>query len=260
MPVEQTPTRRGLPWPPPGEEFLARPGRAVGWASLLLALVALGALLIPAGPLALDSRWSELMQDIETSFLTHVALVFNALGHGVWRALTIAGIGIVLLVARRWAALIAFAFTEALTPLLVNLIKLAVGRERPPGQMLERTWLVLPFRPRRLRRRDRCRARAPLQRARPATALVARRGRRGDRLDGLEPHLPAGALALRRGRRRNPRRRGNAPLFRGRPDRPRPGIPPPDGPWLSSVRPAGALNQPRRAGRAMSARASSIES
>ena len=99
--------------------------------------MALVALLIPAGPLALDSRWSELMQDIETSFLTHVALVFNALGHGVWRALTIAGIGIVLLVARRSAALIAFALTEALTPLLVNLIKLAVGRERPPGQMLE---------------------------------------------------------------------------------------------------------------------------
>ena len=99
--------------------------------------MALGALLIPAGPLALDSRWSELMHDIETSFLTHVALVFNALGHGVWRALTIAGIGIVLLIARRWAALIAFALTEALTPLLVNLIKLAIGRERPPEQMLE---------------------------------------------------------------------------------------------------------------------------
>ena len=121
----------------PGEEFFARPRRAVGWASLLLALVALRAVLIPAGPLARDTRWSELMQDIESSFLTHVALVFNALGHGVWRALTIAGIGIVLLVARRWAALIAFALTEALTPLLVNLLKLAVGRERPAGQLLE---------------------------------------------------------------------------------------------------------------------------
>ena len=133
MPVERNSGR----WPPPDEEFLARPGWAVGWASLLLALVALEALLIPAGPLALDSRWSELMEDIESSFLTHGALVFNALGHGVWRALTIAGIGIALLVARRWAALIAFALTEALTPLLVNVIKLTVGRERPPGQMLE---------------------------------------------------------------------------------------------------------------------------
>ena len=168
MPVEQTPTRRGPAWPPPDEEFLARPGRAVGCAIVLLALVVLGALLIPAGPLALDSRWSELMQDIETSFLTHVALVFNALGHGVWRALTIAGIGIVLLVARRWAALIAFALTEALTPLLVNLIKVVVDRERPPAADARGTWLVLPFRPRRLRRRDRCRARAPLQQARPS--------------------------------------------------------------------------------------------
>lgn len=137
MPVEQAPPGWELRWPPPGEEFLARPGRAVGWASVLLVLVALGALLIPAGPLALDSRWSELMEDIESSLLTHVALVFNALGHGVWRALTIAGIGVVLLIARRWAALIAFAFAEALTPLLVNLIKLAVHRERPPGQMLD---------------------------------------------------------------------------------------------------------------------------
>lgn len=137
MPVEQTPTRRGLPWPPASEEFLAHPRRVLGFASALLALVLLGAFLVPAGPLTLDSRWSELMQDSETPFLTHLALISNALGHGVWRALTIAGIGIVLLVARRWAALIAFALTEALTPLLVNLIKLAVDRERPPGKMLE---------------------------------------------------------------------------------------------------------------------------
>ena len=124
-------------WPPRPEVFLARPGRVVGWSIVLLSVVGLGALLIPAGPLALDSRWSELMQDIETRFLTHVALVFNALGHGVWRALTIGGIGVVLLVGRRWAALTAFALAEALTPLLVNLIKLAVDRERPPGRMIE---------------------------------------------------------------------------------------------------------------------------
>ena len=119
------------------EEFLARPGRAVGWGAALLALVLLGALLIPAGPLTIDSRWAELMQDLQTTFLTHVALVFNALGHGVWRALTLAGIGLALLLARRWAALAAFAAAEALTPLSSNLIKLAVGRERPPGHVLE---------------------------------------------------------------------------------------------------------------------------
>ena len=119
------------------EEFLARPRVAVGCGGALLALVLGLALLIPAGPLRIDSHWAELMQDIETPFLTHVALVFNSLGHGVWRALTLAGIGLALLLARRWAALAVFALTEALTPLLVNLIKAAVGRERPPGHMLE---------------------------------------------------------------------------------------------------------------------------
>ncbi len=119
------------------EEFLARPSRAVGWGGALLALVLALALSIPAGPLTIDSRWAELMQDIETPFLTHLALVFNALGHGLLRAFTLAGIGLALLLARRWAALAAFAVAEALTPLLSNLIKLAVGRERPPGHMLE---------------------------------------------------------------------------------------------------------------------------
>ena len=119
------------------EGFFTHPGRAVVWASGLLGLVALVAILIPAGPLTLDSRWSELMQDIQTPFLKHVALVFNALGRGLWRALTLAAIGLVLLLARRWIALIAFAVTESLTPLLGDLLKAVVGRERPPGHMLE---------------------------------------------------------------------------------------------------------------------------
>ena len=119
------------------EEFLAGPRRAVVCGAALLALVALLAVVVPAGPLRLDSRWSELMRDIETPALTHLALVFNALGHGVWRALTLAGIGLLLLVARRWAALLAFALAEALTPLLVNVAKHLVGRERPPGHMIE---------------------------------------------------------------------------------------------------------------------------
>ena len=42
-----------------------------------------------------------------------------------------------LLIPRRRAALLAFILAEALTPLLVNLIKLLVGRERPPGAMIE---------------------------------------------------------------------------------------------------------------------------
>jgi len=119
------------------EEFFTHPGRAVVWASALLGLVVLIALLIPAGPLALDSRWSELMQEIETPFLKHVALVFNALGHGLWRALTLGAIGLVLLLARRWIALIAFTVSECLTPLLGDLLKGLVGRQRPPDHILE---------------------------------------------------------------------------------------------------------------------------
>ncbi len=119
------------------EEFLVNPLRAVSWASLLLALVVVGAFFIPEGPLGFDSRWSELMRDIETPFLTHLALVFNALGRGLWRALTLAAIGLSLLVGRRWLAVSAFALAEALTPLLGNVLKAIVDRARPPGQMLE---------------------------------------------------------------------------------------------------------------------------
>ena len=119
------------------EEFLARPRLAVGIGGALLALVLALALVIPAGPLAIDTKWAELMHDLEAPFLTHIALGFNALGHGVWRTLTLVAIGLALLLDRRWTALVTFAGAEALTPLLVNLIKAGVGRERPPGQLIE---------------------------------------------------------------------------------------------------------------------------
>jgi membrane-associated phospholipid phosphatase len=119
-----------------GEAFLVHPGRALVGAGVLLLLVVLLALVIPEGPLGVDSSWSELMADIHSPILKHAALVFNALGHGLWRALTVAAVGVVLLLARRWAAVIAFAVAEALTPLLGSLIKTLVDRARPPGQML----------------------------------------------------------------------------------------------------------------------------
>ncbi len=125
------------PWADSGEQFLVHPRRAVGWAGILLALVLIGALLVPTGPLAVDSRWAELMRDIEAPFLTHVALVFNALGRGLWRVLTLAILGLALLYARRWPALIAFALAEALTPVASNAIKAVVDRPRPPGRLLE---------------------------------------------------------------------------------------------------------------------------
>jgi len=120
-----------------GEETFAHPRVTVRYASALIGLVLLLAILLPDGPLGIDERWSELMRDAETSLLTHVALVFNAVGHGILRALTTAGVGLVLLIRHRRAALLAFVIAEALTPLLVNVIKLLVGRERPPGAMIE---------------------------------------------------------------------------------------------------------------------------
>jgi undecaprenyl-diphosphatase len=94
------------------------------------------ALVVPAEPLAVDRGWSEAMQDSQTSALERLALIFNALGHGLWRALSLAAIGVVLLVAHRWLALLAFAVVESLTPLLSNVLKQAVDRPRPSGGLV----------------------------------------------------------------------------------------------------------------------------
>jgi undecaprenyl-diphosphatase len=111
---------------------------------LLLALVAVLALVVPAGPLTLDRRWSELMHDIQTPALKHIALILNALGRGFWRGLTLAAIALLLLLRRRFAALIAFVAAEALTPLLSTLIKTLVDRSRPPGAMITPTSSSFP--------------------------------------------------------------------------------------------------------------------
>ena len=114
-----------------GEETFAHPRLTARYASGLIAAAVVLAFLIPDGPLRLDERWARLMEDVEGSLLTHVALVFNAVGHGILRALTTGIVGLMLLIKNRRAALLAFILAEALTPLLVNLIKLIVGRERP---------------------------------------------------------------------------------------------------------------------------------
>ena len=66
----------------------------------------------------------------------NLALAFNWLGRGIGRALSIAAIGIVLLVARRWLGLLAFAVTETLTPLCSSLLKAHVDRARPPDGLV----------------------------------------------------------------------------------------------------------------------------
>src|SRR6186997_2276746 len=92
----------------PSERFFSRP-QPVFWTGLVLvALVGVVAVLIPARPLAVDLRWSEAMRDIESG------------------------------------PLLAFAVTESLTPLAVNLLKALVDRPRPPGGLLDATGSSFP--------------------------------------------------------------------------------------------------------------------
>ena len=147
-------TNATRPVPPPttsgwrarlgSEQFFVHPERALLIGAALLALVGLTAALIPAEPLALERSWAEAMQDIPTPALERVALVFNWLGRGLGRTLSLAVIGVVLLVARRWLALLAFAATEALTPLLSTLLKAHVDRPRPPGGLIHPSGASFP--------------------------------------------------------------------------------------------------------------------
>ena len=84
----------------------------------------------------MDRRWSEAMLDIRTPFLTNVALVFNWLGRGLGSTVTLAAVGIALIARRRWLALLAFAVTEAATTLSSTLLKVLVGRPRPPDGLV----------------------------------------------------------------------------------------------------------------------------
>jgi undecaprenyl-diphosphatase len=118
--------RRSAEW------YFVRPARAVWVGAALLAVVALMALLVPAEPLAIDEAWSDAMQDHPRQLLKDVALAFNALGRGIGLALTLTLIAVVLLRARRWLALVAFAIVEALAPLSSSLLKALTQRARPP--------------------------------------------------------------------------------------------------------------------------------
>jgi membrane-associated phospholipid phosphatase len=118
------------------EHFFLRPQRALSLGAGFLSLFIVLALLVPAQPFAVEQHWAEWMRDIQTPFLEHVALIFNYLGRGLGRALVIAGIGIVLIVARRWWALLAYAVTESLAPLFSSVVKALVDRPRPPDGLV----------------------------------------------------------------------------------------------------------------------------
>jgi undecaprenyl-diphosphatase len=94
------------------------------------------ALVVPAEPLGVDQRWSEAMLDIRTPALTDAALVFNWIGRGLGWVLSLAAVAIILVARRRWVALLAFAVTETVTPLTSTLLKILVGRARPPGGLV----------------------------------------------------------------------------------------------------------------------------
>jgi undecaprenyl-diphosphatase len=84
------------------------------------------------------------MRGHQTEALHRLALVFNALGRGVGRALSLAAIAAVLAWATRWRALVAFAAAEALTPIASNLTKHLVDRPRPPHELLQVTGTSFP--------------------------------------------------------------------------------------------------------------------
>ena len=95
-------------------------------------LFVLFAVFVPAQPVAFEQRWADWMREIQTPVLEHIALIFNYLGRGLGRALTLVAIGVLLIAARRWWALLAYSVTEALTPLFSSIVKALVDRSRPP--------------------------------------------------------------------------------------------------------------------------------
>lgn len=126
------------------ERFLVRPVRAFWFGVPLLGAVGLMAILIPSDPLAIDRRWSEAMKDLEAPLLKDLALVFNALGRGVGWALWLAAVAVLLAVARRWLALVAFALVETLTSLSSAMLKALVGRPRPPDGLVHPVGSAFP--------------------------------------------------------------------------------------------------------------------
>jgi membrane-associated phospholipid phosphatase len=118
------------------ERFFSRPARGLRAGIALLGVVAVMALVVPAEPLDVDQSWSAAMLDIRTSWLTDLALVFNWLGRGLGWLASLAAVGIVLFARHRRIALLAFGATEAATTLSSTLLKILVGRARPPDGLV----------------------------------------------------------------------------------------------------------------------------
>jgi membrane-associated phospholipid phosphatase len=126
------------------ERFLLHPLRGMWCGIVLLGLFVLVAALVPVGPLAIDRWWAGVMRDVETPRLKDLALVFNALGRGFGRALTLVVVGLVLVHSRRWLALALFALVEGATSLSSAVVKSVVARPRPPGGVVHTLGFAFP--------------------------------------------------------------------------------------------------------------------
>jgi membrane-associated phospholipid phosphatase len=122
---------RGAP-----ERFFLDPVPPLWLAGGMLSLVGLIAVLVPQDPTAIERSWSEAMRDLQTRLLTDIALVFNWLGRTPGQVLAFAVVALLLLHARRWLALGAFAVAESLALLLPGLLKALIGRPRPPDGLV----------------------------------------------------------------------------------------------------------------------------
>jgi membrane-associated phospholipid phosphatase len=121
-----------------------RPRAAVSLGFALLAAVGLIAALIPAEPLAIDQRWFEAMQSIQTPLLKDVARVFDALGRGIGIVLSLTALAGALALARRFLALLVFAAAETLAMLGSTVLKATIGRARPPHGVVETATTSFP--------------------------------------------------------------------------------------------------------------------
>jgi undecaprenyl-diphosphatase len=113
-------------------EFFTRPRRALLLGAGFVAFVLLLALVIPSGPLSIDRHFTGGSNET----LHRLALFFDKLGGPRGRIVTLTTIGIVMVVTRRWVALVTGAVALALTGLLTLVLKIAVGRPRPVDALI----------------------------------------------------------------------------------------------------------------------------
>ena len=126
------------------ETYFSQPRQALALGAGFLAIFIALALLVPTQPLAIEQHWASWMLEAQSPLLTKIAHVFNALGRGLGRTLVLVGIGVVLIAARRWWALLAYAVVEALTPLFTTLVKELVERPRPPDGLVHPSGASFP--------------------------------------------------------------------------------------------------------------------